>query len=538
VFGVLVALLSVGPASAKRLHHRVYPKQAVRPVVVNHDALKSDTQVIPDDSPLKEFAQVLKSVFNEGSMQRARVGFLVTSLKTQKVLAERDADVLLNPASNVKLITTVAALSILKPDFRFKTEYYAQGPIEGGVLKGDLVVKGYGDPSIVTERLQRVARDLELRGLKQIAGNIVLDDSYFDDNNRAKGWESERYNPKAYAAPIGALSFNHNTVDMFVRPTASGQPAFFALDPPIDYLRVEGSIATGDKKWRPQISIFDEDGFMRVKVAGQVSTRHGHAEFRRRIFDPKRYFGSALAYFLEQEGILFSAQVISGQLQPGAKLLLVDRSPPLTQIVGDTNKYSSNFMAEMLVKALGAQVALPASFDNGLQVISQFLEREVGFKKGEYRLGNGSGLNDANRFSARQLVKLLTYANQNFEIASEFVSSLGVAGAQGTISSRMRNTPAQRKLRAKTGTLSGISALSGYVATQDDDTLAFSIIVQGHGSPTYKVCHLQDRICEALAQVHAGSAANIAAAPHEEVFDEDWIDAEDDSEVEEIPGGG
>jgi serine-type D-Ala-D-Ala carboxypeptidase/endopeptidase (penicillin-binding protein 4) len=168
-------------------------------------------------APLK---RSVEAALNQEGLDGAEVGFIAIDLQTGAVLAESGADRLINPASNAKMVTSAAALATLKPEFRFKTEYYVQGSLKDGVLYGNLVVRGYGDPSIVSERLLKVANELYLFGIERITGSIIVDDSYFDSQEEARGWELEEAPDRAYAAPVSALSVNHNAVAVYVRPAS------------------------------------------------------------------------------------------------------------------------------------------------------------------------------------------------------------------------------------------------------------------------------------------------------------------------------
>jgi D-alanyl-D-alanine carboxypeptidase/D-alanyl-D-alanine-endopeptidase (penicillin-binding protein 4) len=466
-----------------------------------------------------EFEQILNR------FKGAQISFLAVSSKTHQVIAEQNANLLLNPASNIKLVTTLAALEILHPEYRFKTEYWAMGPIKSGILQGDLVVKGFGDPSITSERLQKVARQIKLLGIHSIAGSVVLDESYFGGETVAKGWESEVHSQKLYSAPISALALNHNTAIFLFKPGEVGEAAIFSPDPPADYFKVTGEIRTLGHGGRPKIAVSESDQNMRVSLKGSVSSFMPFSQLKKRVNHPARYFASVFNYFLKQEGITIGGRPVA---LGTPKIILTDRSPILSQIIAETNKTSSNFIAEMLVKAIAGEVSSPAKFETGLAEIRKFLEQKVGLKKNSFVLANGSGLGPYNRFSARQFVMLLEYGSRNFEVCSEFVSSLGVAGTQGTLSKRMRQEPTLRSLRAKTGTLNGVSSLSGYVDTQGDDTVMFSVLVQGKGRVISKARGLEDRIGNWLARLHTESAVPLLAEDSEEVEDEEW---------EEVSGG-
>lgn len=473
----------------------------------------------------KKVAELLKN----RSLRGAEVGVVVRSMKTRKNVFEKNANLLLNPASNVKLITTLAALHILKPEYRFKTAYMTDGK--------DLVVKGYGDPSVTTERLRNVAHQLKLRGLHEVTGDLVLDDTYFDGVHYAKGQDAEKNNSKIWAAPVSALSLNRNGFEVFVRPTEVGQPAFVSVEPSSRYFTSVGEVKTGSRGVAPRISLASHPESMTVQMSGMVSHRLEPRSFFKRVTNPKAYFGESFRVILENEGIRVKGAVRSGVASASARSLYLDVSPRLYDVVSETNKISSNFMAEMLVKAIGATVSTPASFEDGLKEIRRFLEEKVGLKRGEYVLGNGSGLNQVNRFSASQLVKVLEFAQKDFEIASEFMSSLSVAGTQGTLTRRMKDPLMQRHLRGKTGTLRGVSALSGYLSGEGDDILTFAILFDGHRSSAHKMWQIQDEISRKLARnLKIVDQADLDLE-NQGKYDEGDGDGEDE-EGETLAGGG
>jgi D-alanyl-D-alanine carboxypeptidase/D-alanyl-D-alanine-endopeptidase (penicillin-binding protein 4) len=467
--------------------------------------LTREVAVSDDVKPLLK--EALIDILNDDAIAKAKVSFMVQSLGTGTVLAESAADELINPASNVKMLTAAAALHILKPEHRFKTEYYVKGSVRGGTLWGDLVVKGYGDPTVVNERLQRVANELYLFGIERITGKIILDDSWFDRDMEAKGWELEEAPDRAYAAGVSGLSFNYNSIGVYVRAGAMNEPATVRLDPPVEHVTLEGQVMTG--RWRRGLRIYSEDDDENhttlIQVSGSVGRRDSPRRWYRRVWDPTRYFGSALVTFLQQRGVRVRHRVVKGKVPEGARLILVDRSPALTDVVEDLNHYSNNFIAETLVKQISKKAPgaeeedRPGNFKDGLALVRQFLEEKVGFEPGSYVYENGSGLNDVNRVSARQVIQLLDYMRRDFETGTEFETSLAVAGTQGTIGFRFRDSAAHRRIRAKTGTLRGVSALSGYVEDPAGDTLAFAILVMGYKGSVHPIWQVQNRIGNALA---------------------------------------
>jgi serine-type D-Ala-D-Ala carboxypeptidase/endopeptidase (penicillin-binding protein 4) len=487
-------------------------KAKAAPIPVAARAKAAEKPVRPPPRVLKTSPGVepmLKSALleavNDPALDNADFGFLAVRLKDGAVLAESGGDALINPASNAKLFTAAAALDALHAEYRFKTEYYVQGSLKDGTLHGNLVVKGYGDPTIVSERLARVANELYLFGVERITGSVIVDGSWFDSVEEARGWELEEAPDRAYAAPVSALQVNYNATAIYVRPGEPGGAAVVRVDPPSEHVVLEGSVLT--EKLGRGVRVYsqkDKSGDGReqtlLTVEGTVGARESPFRMYRRVYAPLKHFGSTLTWFLQQRGVKMKHSVIEGRVPDGARLILVDRSPTLTNIVSDLNHYSNNIIAETLIKAIGAEVmGAPGTFENGLVVARAFLEEKVGFTPGTYVFGNGSGLNDVNRFSARQIVQLLRYMDKDFAGGVEYTTSLAVAGTQGTIGFRMRDTPAQRQLRAKTGTLRGVSALSGFVVQPGGDVVAFAILAQKFKNGASSIWKVQNAIGTAFA---------------------------------------
>lgn len=493
------------------------------------------------DGSLPETLQTkVKDALNVEALDGVDVGFIAVDLESGTVLAESGADMLINPASNAKMITSAAALHTLKPEYRFKTEYYAQGVVKDGTLFGNLVVKGYGDPSVTSERLVKVANELYLMGFEKITGGVMVDDTWFDGVEEARGWELEEAPDRAYAAAISATSVNYNAVAIYVRPASTpGAPAVVVVDPPTERVVIEGTITTEavgagvrvySQKNDAATPVGQPHEGTLITVEGSVGLRDAPARIYRRVYDPARHFGSVLTSFLQQRGVKMRHNIQKGTVPAGSRLILVDKSQPLKEIVDDLNHYSNNILAETLIKQMGAEVmGAPGTFDNGLQVSRTYLEDIVGFAPGSYIFENGSGLNDVNRFSARQLAMLTRAVARDYEIATEWFTSLAVAGTQGTIGFRMKDTPAKRRLRAKTGTLRGVSALSGTVVRPSGDVVAFSILTAGYKTGASAMWKVQNALGAALAsdglydpeakeEIEDGEAVS-SAAPTEVVIE-------------------
>ena len=443
----------------------------------------------------------------------AHVGVEVQSLDDGQVVLSKNAEDLLNPASNTKLITSAAALLRLGPEYRFTTDYLADRPLRSG-RAGTLFVKGRGDPAVTTERLDGLVADLWHRGLRAV-GDIVLDDSFFDREQFGPGWEQET-SDKSWAAGVGALSLNHNAVAIYITAAErAGQRARVEVDPDArDYFILDSKVTTvrsnGRRKLRPRT--LAEGERTRIVVEGRIPRGADPVVMFRRIGDPTFYYGQTLKMLLKQRGIRVSGRVRRGEVPASAVLLQSYDSPELAEVVRDMNKVSSNFIAEMLVKTLGAELkGSPGTWPKGLEVAEDLLA-ELGLPRGTYVLHNGSGLNDTNRFTARQMATLLQAVWKRFPVASEFVASLGIAARDGTMRLRMEGTDAAGRLRAKTGTLERVTALSGYVQSLGGERFVFSVLVNDWSGKSGPVVSSIDRLGVMLAAVGAPEASAREAA--------------------------
>ena len=449
-------------------------------------------------------------LFMQPPLSGTRASVAIVSLEDGSTVYMHDGDAALNPASNTKLITAAAALLRLGPEFRFSTEMLAERAPDKRGRVGTLYVRGRGDPSLTTERLTGMARDLFHRGVRSVA-DLVVDDSYFDAEKWGPGWEQES-SDKAYAAPVGALSLNHNTVAIYVRPgDRAGMPAKVELEPEASgFFRLSAQVATvrtnGRRKIRPHT--FEVQGGTTVTVEGRLPAGGDPMLFYRRVTEPGLYFGHTFRAVLAQNGIRVTGRVRRAVAPAAAYPVASYDSEELADIVRDMNKVSSNFIAEMLLKTLGAELrGAPGTWAKGIDV-TQDLLAELGLPRGSYQLKNGSGLNDTNRFSAHQMVTLLTAIWKRFPVAAEFVSSLGIAARDGTLRLRMEGTDAAGRLRAKTGTLDRVTALSGFVQSVGGERFAFSILVNDWTGRSSPVVSSIDRLGGLIASVGAPEGGN------------------------------
>ncbi|HEX9308818.1 MAG TPA: D-alanyl-D-alanine carboxypeptidase/D-alanyl-D-alanine-endopeptidase, partial [Anaeromyxobacter sp.] len=448
----------------------------------------------------RELEAALRAIVASGPLAAARAGVFVADVETGKAIFARDPDVLLNPASNVKLVTSAAALARLGPDFHFDTEFYVDAGSAGSASARTLHVRGKGDPSLVTERLWAIAGDLSHLGLKRI-GDIVVDESYFDGERHGPGFDQET-GDKSYLAPTSAASLNWNTVAVHVAPgERRGAKARVELEPASDLFDLDVRATTVAKGARRRLTVSSvaAGARQRIVVDGRIPQGSRVQAVWRRIDEPGVYLGQTLRRLLELRGVKVSGRVRSGTVPEGARLVHLAQSESLGEIVRRLNKTSNNFVAEQLLKTMGAQAkGAPGTWAKGVEAVEEFLA-DVGVPRGAYVMKNGSGLNDTNRFSARQLVTLLRAMWGRFPLHAEYVVSLPVAGRDGTIRWRMEGSEAEGHLRAKTGTLENVTSLSGYVETAAHRTLAFAILVNDFPGRTAGAVRSVDAIGTALA---------------------------------------
>ncbi len=459
--------------------------------------------------------RALTSVIETSTLKGARVTVQVRSLDDGTLVFSRDGDELLNPASNVKLFTAATALTSLGPDFRFETDFLTDHDFKDGKAKV-LYVRGRGDPTITTERLYGMVSELVHAGLKEVSDGIVLDDTYFDGERTAPGFDQES-GDKAYLAPTGALSLNWNSVGVYLRPGESvGAPAVTEVEPASDFFVVESELTTGSKTQRRYTvsSGIDKDKVrQKIEVKGVVPLDKGVWSQWKKVDQPALYFGFTLKQLLAQRGIKVKGRIRAGTVPFNAKMLTASASDTLDIVLKRLNKNSSNFVAEQLIKAIGAEVkGVPGSHVKGIHAVEDFLERDVGIPRGTYVMKNGSGLNDANRFSAAQTTALLAHMGQRFPIAPEYLSALAIAAKDGTLKYRFEGSEAVGRLRAKTGTLENVSALSGYVQAVGGERFVFSVMVNDFPGRASSVVQHIDALGAAVAALGSSEGPSGAVA--------------------------
>lgn len=348
-----------------------------------------------------------------------------------------------------------------------------------------------------------MAADLAALGVRRIKGAIVADESFFDGTHVGPAYD-QKTDSTVSRAPSAALSLNGNVVEIIIVPgTKAGATARVLVDPASSAFAVSGRVVTAASG--PTVATVetkeDSGGRTQILVSGRVRLGSEPRSYNRRVTNPPLYAAYTLKALLERRGITIGQPPKVGTAPAGAtaglRILASNESPPMSVVAHDLNKRSNNFVAEQVLRTLGAEIiGRPGTWDKGLEAVGRYLNT-LGIRKGTYQMNNGSGLYDSNRFSPEQITTVLRGAMRDFRIAAEFMASLAVAGTDGTIGHRMGNTPAERFVRAKTGTLIGTSCLSGFAGAPGHPPLIFSILMNDVPAAT-DARRAQDRAAEAL----------------------------------------
>ncbi len=439
----------------------------------------------------------LASIASGKCISRAKVGIKIVSLHTGQTIFEKNASEPLIPASNMKILTAAAALSYLKPEYQFKTVLLHDGNISNGTLKGNLYVKGYGAPDLVAERIWVMLKEFVSLGIENIDGDIVGDDSYFDAMTRPASWPSTiRDNP--YGAPISALSCNFNSVRITIVPGPFGGKPFVSLFPFTDFFTIINTAITENTKKDLYMGRVFENGQNRIVISGSISPHSAEISDYRSVDEPTLYTLSCIRETLKEMGIKVRGTIRKGTVPSRAKEALVFRSKPLAQILYDMNKNSNNFMAEMIVKTLGAEmISLPGSTEKGCDAVRLFM-KNAGIDVSKIRITDGSGLSRGNLITATSLVSVLQHMDTDFADSYEFAASLPIGGADGTLDKQFRDKRIARKVRAKTGYINGVKSLAGYIENQSGERFAFALLVNASKCGPYDVQEDFERMCEAI----------------------------------------
>jgi D-alanyl-D-alanine carboxypeptidase/D-alanyl-D-alanine-endopeptidase (penicillin-binding protein 4) len=475
--------------------------------------------------PVRDLRADINQMLGDSAASSALVGVYMVSVKSKDVLYARNEYKSLVPASNMKLFTTAAALEYLGEDFQYTTSIFLDGLVRSnGEYVGNVIIRGAGDPSMSTffftdpmTIIRGWCKALDSLGIKAVLGNIISDDSYFDDAPLGVGWSWDDI-PYPFSAPISALSFNDNKVDVTISSgNIVGAPAPVAVVPPTSYVTIDSKFMTV----RPDSSrsIF-YDRAMRsnvIELDGAIPFDTTEARGKRTVSvtvdNPSLFLAHLFRQSLQTSGIAVYGNISTWSsassggamgVAAGKKISYAElrpvchhSSPPLKEILRVVNGQSHNLCAEALLRTLGKEVYGKGSAENGVKAVRELCQQR-GIPLEGSSFVDGSGLSRMNMVSARTLGTLAA-TMYNSKYRSAFLRSLASPLEKSTLQGRMKNSLAATTLRAKTGTLGGVSALTGYVTTRDQEPIAFSIIFNNFAVPQSEVRSIQDGICMRLA---------------------------------------
>jgi D-alanyl-D-alanine carboxypeptidase/D-alanyl-D-alanine-endopeptidase (penicillin-binding protein 4) len=436
-------------------------------------AVAAQTPAVAGDICPGELGAQVDAIANRPEFSRSRWGILIQPLSSTATLYSRDAQKYFIPASNVKLLTTAAALQKLGADFRIKTSVYSGE-------NGSLYVAGRGDPSITETQLQSLAQQLKRRGVDRV-NELIGDDSYFQGSAVNPNWEWEDAQA-GYGAPVNSLIFNQNAIELLLSPQAIGQPlkVTFAEPKLANQWQIQNNSVTVAQNESEFIEVGREFDGPAIRVSGQLKVGAESESAYVAVVNPANNFLQHFQQVLAAEGIPVKQALVASVSRNFNQELATVESPPLAELVRETNRESNNLYAEVLLRLLGKVTdKVPQQQEDtdelGLKELKTALT-QLGVNPNSYILADGSGLSRHNLISPEALVQTLRFM-ANSPAASIYRQSLPIAGESGTLKNRLNSTPNRVILQAKTGTLSGVSALSGYIEVPDYEPLVFSIIV-------------------------------------------------------------
>jgi len=415
-------------------------------------------------------------------IRSGRFGVMVASLTRGDTLFAQNAGEMMQPASTMKLFSTAVALDRFGPEHSFSTDVLRDAPLGGdGTITGSIYLRADGDPSMSARfyhdpnlPMATLARSVAAAGVKRVTGDLVFDATAFDDRRIPDGWKST-YLGAAYAARVSALSLNENIVWVVVQP--AGKQAAVTLEPASTTIPVRSKVRLVGGRGGRIIARRAADGG--IDVSGSIGSSSGPLRYSLVVDDPALFTAGALRAALQAAGVTVDGAIKAGKTPANAEKVASLASPPLSRIVSEMNRESINIVAELLFRdAARASAADVGTAETGLANLRDFMQKKVEADPQQIRVSDGSGLSTLDFMTPRAMIHLLGYAHKG-PWSSAFHGSLPVAGESELLRRRMRATPAQGNLHAKTGTTNDVVSLAGYVTARNGEILAFSFIYNG-----------------------------------------------------------
>jgi D-alanyl-D-alanine carboxypeptidase/D-alanyl-D-alanine-endopeptidase (penicillin-binding protein 4) len=445
----------------------------------------------------------LNSLVNGSVAGASEASIQIVEVDSGQVIAERNPQLALAPASNMKLFTTAAAIDLLKPTFEITTSVFVRGEVDqGGTLDGDVKIVGRGDPTIggrfhdgqATAVIEEWTTDLKRAGIKTIRGNLIFEYGYFDTEYIHPSWPADQL-VNWYEAPVSSFSMQEGCVQVRVLPSRRGQPCVVQFEPPTGYVQAQNTCVTG--RGLPFITRHRNSNT--IIVRGGVPVRSGATEVFITVENPIHYFAAVTNETFARSGLRIEGQIIIAPQDGRDGWRAVSRhTTPMNVVIYVVNKKSQNHYAEQVLKIIGAETKQNGSWTAGNSAITQWLTTKVGIPPNEFIIADGSGMSRHNRASASSFIRLLRYMWKS-PWRQDFVSSMPYTGdPDSKFGNRLRQPPFARQVYAKTGYITGVVGLSGYVHAQSGKIYAFSFIFNRYRVGVYAIYRLQDEMLKEI----------------------------------------
>lgn len=440
----------------------------------------------------------LQTIWNKLD-QRANAGLIVSDPKTGKIIFSRRSDYLFTPASIQKLFTASAAIIELGANFRFKTQLLSKAKIDDGVLEGDLSVKFSGDPSLKAIQVVTLIEKLKSVGIKKIDGNIRIDNTDYNNIPYPPGWIWEDLS-YGYAAPLNAIIINRNKFVLHFIPGKVGQHPQLLPELPAGVLQFTNRLITTRRyQTHCPITIYS-DYKNQYRINGCLDKQWGEQRRTLAIRNPVPYAEALIREGLDKAGITFSGNFTEQKTESGSRVLAEVASQPLSLVSKEMLKKSDNLTTNTLLKKTGEYYfKQQGNWQNGLRAVEGILHNRTGINFDKNLLNDGAGLSRYNLLSPHQFIKLLNYDYRNKEIRAILFKTLPIGGVDGTLKGRLRSNTIRGRVYAKTGSMTGVTSLAGYIQTRHHGVLSFAILINGFVGKDNAYDYLQDQACILLA---------------------------------------
>ena len=448
--------------------------------------------------------QQIDKLLNNPSFDPATIGVYIEEMGSGKILYAKNEHKLLMPASNMKLVTTASVLSLLGAEYKYKTNIYTDGVINNGILNGNLIIKGSGDP-VICGRFHSNNPDsifilwsLKLKelGINTINGNIIGDNSIYGDDGLGYGWEKDDL-PYYYAAKTNGLSFNDNCIDLHITPGKKiGDITEIIQNPVANYLKIDNQMLTVHQDSSSSSTFYRSYLDDKLVIKGTMSINSKTDIDWTPVPNPADFFLNQFGKVLKMNNINYSDLKLTKEKidYSDKKLLFVHKSVPMKDIVHNINKISNNYYAETVQKTLCQEEEITTK--KAIKIEKEFLY-SIGIDADRIFIVDGSGLSRHNMVTTHQIVTILKYMSSN-KNAQIFKESLPIGGVDGTLKRRLKGSNAKGHVFAKTGYVGHVRALSGYVEAINGKEYVFSIIANHYPTPTSQINNLQDQIVTIL----------------------------------------